>query len=65
MSTATFINTIVMKIKLKTLSTPDAGVAESGKGARLRVWSRRGPRVQIPPPACLVHQKQFSEGLFM
>ena len=28
-----------------------AGVAESGKGARFRVWSRRGPRVQIPPPA--------------
>ncbi len=29
-----------------------AGVAESGKGAGLRVPSRRGSRVQIPPPAC-------------
>ena len=28
-----------------------AGVAESGKGAGLRVPSRRGSRVQIPPPA--------------
>ena len=31
---------------------PVAGVAEPGKGAGLKTLSRRGPRVQIPPPAC-------------
>ena len=35
----------------KTHSIFQAGVAESGKGAGLKTLSRRGPGVQIPPPA--------------
>ena len=31
-----------------------AGVAELGKGAGLKTLSRRGPRVQIPPPALIL-----------
>ncbi len=35
----------------KTHPVIQAGVAEPGKGAGLKTLSRRGPRVQIPPPA--------------
>ncbi len=38
-------------ISPKTPLINQAGVAEPGKGAGLKTLSRRGPRVQIPPPA--------------